>query len=124
MTTNSAKINGIIWQANDPRFDNETYAYRIKHSNTSYAFDNYPVISTVLRSPNFQTNTQTAFTWNMAAGIQKILNPNWAIGMGYQFADWGKSRLNRAPGQTLNTGPSFNHFYTSEAQFNLTYSVV
>jgi len=152
MTTNSAKINGIIWQANDPRFDNETYAYRIKHShvalrgkllsatketfqgyltgsvgvgfNTSYAFDNYPVISTVLRSPNFQTNTQTAFTWNAAAGIQKILNPNWAMGVGYQFADWGKSHLNRAPGQTLNTGLSFNHFYTSEAQFNLTYSVV
>lgn len=151
MTTNSAKIHGIIWQANDPRFDNETYAYRIKHShvalrgkllstakksfqgyltgsvgvgfNTSYAFDNYPVISTVLRSPNFQTNTQTAFTWNAAAGIQKLLNSNWAIGMGYQFADWGKSQLSRAPGQTLNTGPSFNRFYTSEAQFNLTYSV-
>ena len=151
MVTNSAKINGVIWQANDPRFDNEVYAYRIKHSsvtlrgkllstpketyqgyftgsigiafNTSYDFNNYPVISTVLPSPNFQTNTETDFTYTLAAGVQKKLNPNWAIGAGYQFADWGKSQLNRAPGQTMNTGPGFNHFYTSEAQFNLTYSV-
>ena len=151
MVTNSAKINGVIWQDNDPRFNNETYAYRIKHShvalrgkllstpketyqgyltgsigiafNTSYGFNNSPVITTVLPSPNFQTNTETDFTYTLAAGVQKILNPNWAIGMGYQFADWGKSRLNRAPGQTMNTGPGFRNFYTSEAQFNLTYSV-
>jgi len=152
MVTNSAKINGVIWQDNDVLFNNETYVYRIKHShvalrakllsapketfqgyltgsigvafNTSYGFNNYPVISTVLPSSNFKDNTQTAFTYTVAAGVQKILNPNWALGMGYQFADWGKSHLNRAPGQTLNTGPSFRNFYTSEAQFNLTYSVI
>lgn len=151
MVTNSAKINGVIWQANNPLFDNETYAYRIKHShvalrgkllstpketyqgyvtgsigiafNTSYAFKNQPVINTVLPSPNFQTNTETDFTYTLAVGVQKRLNSNWAIGMGYQFADWGKSSLSRAPGQTMNTGPGFHNFYTSEAQFNLSYSV-
>lgn len=149
MITNGAKINGVIWQDNDARFDNETYAYRIKHShvafrgkllttpkktyqgyfsgsvgiafNTSYGFDNHPVISTVLPSPNFQTHTETDFTYTLSAGVQKILNPNWAIGMGYQFANWGKSRLSRAADQTMNTGPGFYRFYTSEAQFNLTY---
>lgn len=151
MVTNSAKIKGVIWQANNPLFDNEIYSYRIKHShvalrgkllsvpkdsyqgyftgsvgvafNTSYAFNAFPVISTVLRSSGFQTNTETGFTYTLGAGVQKKLNKNWAIGMGYQFADWGKSRLNRAPGQTMNSGIGFQNFYTQEAQFNLTYSL-
>ncbi|MDF1827067.1 MAG: hypothetical protein P1U39_02190 [Legionellaceae bacterium] len=91
--------------------------------NTSYGFQADPVISTVLRSPGFQANTETGFSYTLGAGVQKNLNANWALGVGYQFADWGKSRLSRAPGQTMNTGIGFQHFYTQEAQFNLTYSM-
>jgi hypothetical protein len=43
------------------------------------------------------------------------------VGAGYEFADWGKSGLNRAAGQTLNTGLALNHLYTNGVLVNLTY---
>ena len=57
----------------------------------------------------------------MGAGVQKALNNHWQVGVGYEFADWGKSTLGRSLGQTLNTGLSLNYFYTNGVLFNLTY---
>ncbi|HAT9492397.1 TPA: porin family protein, partial [Legionella pneumophila subsp. pneumophila] len=37
------------------------------------------------------------------------------------FADWGKSELGRASGQTLNEGLKLNHLYTNGVVLNLTY---
>ena len=70
---------------------------------------------------NFSSHTNTTFTYNLGVGIQRVLNQNWQIGIGYEFADWGKSQLGIASGQTLNSGLKLNHFYTSGLLFNLTY---
>lgn len=51
-----------------------------------------------------------------------VFEPILAGGIGYEFADWGRSQLNRAPGQTLNSGLSLSHLYTNGFLFNLTYS--
>ena len=70
---------------------------------------------------NFASNSTTAFTYTLGAGVQRQLNPHWQAGIGYEFADWGRSQLNRASGQTLNSGLSLSQLYTNGFLFNLTY---
>lgn len=146
-----AKVQGIIWDDADPRFDNYSYKYKIKQSrvavkgkllkdygtwfmpwisgsfgvgfNRAYGFNNTPLIFEALPNPNFGNKTKTAFTYTLGVGVQKMLNDHWQAGVGYEFASWGKSQLDRADGQTLNSGLTLNHTYTNGVMFNLTYVV-
>lgn len=147
--TSNGKLSGYIWDDADSTFNNSSYSYQIQHThiavkgklladrgywfipwvsaslgvgfNNSHDYENTPLISQAVTMPNFASNTETSFTYTLGAGIQKILNPHWQVGMGYEFADWGQSQLNRASSQTLNSGLSLNHFYTNGLLFNLTY---
>ncbi len=147
--TSNANLSGMIWDDADPEFDNYTYAYKIQHThiaakaklladmgywfipwvsgsigvgfNNAHSFDNTPTIFEALPNPNFASHTETAFTYTVGAGVQKALNNHWQVGVGYEFADWGKSNLGRAAGQTQNSGLSLNHLYTNGVLFNLTY---
>ncbi|PWY54176.1 hypothetical protein DGG96_18370 [Legionella qingyii] len=147
--TTNASLSGDIWDDADPEFDNFTYSYKIQHThialkgklladmgfvvmpwvsgsigvgfNEARSFRNIPKIFEALPNPNFASHTQTAFTYTVGAGIQKALNQNWQVGVGYEFADWGKSQLGRASGQTIGEGLELNHFYTNGVLFNITY---
>jgi opacity protein-like surface antigen len=149
-TTGNASLSGNIWDDADPLFNNYTYHYQVRHThlalksklladrgyivtpwisgslgvgfNQSYDFSNTPIISAAVVMPNFTSNTTTAFAYTLGAGIQRRLNQHWQAGVGYEFADWGRSQLSRASGQTLNTGLSLSHLYTNGFLFNLTYS--
>jgi opacity protein-like surface antigen len=148
-TTGNATLSGHIWDDAEPEFDNFTYGYKLQHShvavkgklladmgywlipwvsgslgvgfNNAHGFQNTPLIFEALPNPNFASHTETAFTYTVGAGLQKTLNTHWQVGVGYEFADWGKSILGRAAGQTLNSGLNLNHFYTNGVLFNLTY---
>ncbi|MGL6035737.1 MAG: porin family protein, partial [Legionella sp.] len=61
--------------------------------------------------------------YTVGAGLQKSLNDNWQVGVGYEFADWGKSQLASAPEQTLNSGLGLNHLYTNGVLLNVTYVI-
>lgn len=89
--------------------------------NRSHYFNNTPVIFEALPNANFTDHTETAFSYTLGAGLQKTLNEHWQFGVGYEFADWGQSKLGQALGQTLNAGPSLNHLYTNGVLFNFTY---
>lgn len=147
--TSNAKLSGTIWDDADSTFNNYSYSYQIQHThvavngklladrgywfmpwvsgslgvgfNDAHDFQNTPLISEAVTMPNFSSNTKTSFTYTLGAGIQKTLNPHWQVGMGYEFADWGQSQLNRASGQALNSGLNLNHLYTNGVLFNLTY---
>lgn len=147
--TSNASLRGEIWDDADPAFDNYTYRYKIQHThiavkgklladadlwltpwisgslgvgfNDAHGFQSTPTIFEALPTPDFSSHIQTAFTYTVGAGLQKILNLHWQVGAGYEFADWGKSRLGRTAGQTLNSGLSLNHLYTNGILFNLTY---
>lgn len=147
--TGDAKPSGNIWDDADPAFNNYTYRYQIHHShiaikgkllldkgywatpwvsaslgvgfNNAHGFQNTPLISSAVMMPNFASNTQTSFTYTIGAGLQKSIREHWQAGVGYEFADWGKSQLGRAPGQTLNSGLRLSHLYTNGFLFNLTY---
>lgn len=147
--TSNAALSGVIWDDALPRFRNHTYQYKIQHThlavkgklladagfwlipwisgslgvgfNNAHSFTNTPIVTPAITNPNFASHTQTAFTYTVGAGVQKALNSHWQVGVGYEFADWGKSELGRSLGQTMNTGLKLNHLYTNGALFNLTY---
>lgn len=147
--TDSANLSGNIWDDADLKFNNYTYNYKIRHShvalkgkliadkgfvfnpwlsgslgvgfNQARDFSNTPKIFQAVVMPNFTNHTTTAFTYTVGAGVERNLNDHWRVGVGYEFTDWGKSGLSRAPGQTLNTGLAVSHVYTNGVLFNLTY---
>ena len=149
-TTGNASLSGNIWDDAQSQFNNYTYDYQVRHThvaikgklladrgyivtpwvsgslgvgfNQAHDYSNTPTISQAVMMPDFASNTTTAFTYTVGAGVERHLNPHWQAGMGYEFADWGKSQLSRSSGQTLNSGLSLSHLYTNGLLFNLTYS--
>lgn len=89
--------------------------------NNAHAFNSTPTIFEAVPTPNFGSHTQTSFSYNIKVGVQKALTCHWQLGANYEFADWGRSQLNRAPGQTMNSGLLLTHLYTNGFLFNLTY---
>ena len=148
-TTGNAKLQGVIWDDADPQFANYSYLYKVRNTrvavkgkllldkgywlmpwvsaslgagfNRAHDFTNTPLIFEVLPNNNIEDHIKTAFTYTLGAGVQKSISEHWQFGVGYEFADWGKSELGRASGQTLNTGLTLNHLYTNGVLFNLTY---
>jgi hypothetical protein len=68
----------------------------------------------------FTTGSTVAFSYTLGAGIQKMLSPNWQVGVGAEFADWGKNYLG-GDGATLSQGPGMPHLYTTALMFSLGY---
>lgn len=143
-------LQGDIWEDADPNFNNYAYRYKIKHShvaikgvllmpiqygllpyistsvgvasNDAYDFSITPRIEEETPPAGFNSHTENSFTYTLGVGVRKILDPNWQVGLSYEFADWGKSQLNPASGQTLNTGLKLDHLYTQGVFLNLTYA--
>lgn len=148
-STRSARLSGHIWDDANAEFDNFSYQYKVQHTyvavkakvladvgywaipwisaslgagfNDAHAFYNTPLIFQALPMANFNDHTTTSFTYTVSAGVQKAINSHWQVGVGYEFADWGKSALSRAPGQTMGSGLSLNHLYTNGVLFNISY---
>jgi opacity protein-like surface antigen len=148
--TTSADEEGNVWEFGDPNFDNFTYQYHMTHVhvavkgkvlstqfsdknlpyitgsagvgfNRAYDYSTTPLIFEAVSPPNFQTNTETTFTYTLGVGVQRILTPHTQVGVGYEFADWGKSALLAAAGQPTRDVLQLNHLYTNQLQFNVTY---
>lgn len=147
--TSPTTQNGVIWQMANPLFDNETYHYKINHGhvafktkliretstqyhpylfgslgvgfNRAYGFENIPLISQVVASPNFTPYTKSSFTYTVGAGIQRNLYRSLDIGLEYIFGDWGASQLNPAPTQTTSIGLIQDHTYYNGFNVSLTY---
>jgi opacity protein-like surface antigen len=147
--SSNAKLDGDIWEDADPAFNNYTYKYSVNHAhvaikgllladvnyigrpylsasagigfNNAHDFTITPKIYQEVAAPAFQSHVTTAFTYTLGAGVQRVLNKHWQIGAGYQFAAWGESQLDRAAGQTLNSGLHLNNIYTNSIQLNLSY---
>lgn len=148
MTT--ATIHGELWQDASAEFNNFTYSWKandtrlsvkgklvreaIWHDLSPYVsvglgvgfnhaghYQSTPLISEAIADPNFSSNTTTAFAYAVGVGVQHALNQHLHAGIGYEFVDWGKNALSRAPGQTMGTGPYMNHLYTNGLMFTLSY---
>lgn len=148
MTT--ATIHGEIWQDASVEFNNFTYSWKandtrlsvkgklvreaIWHDFSPYAsvslgagfnhaghYQSTPLINEVIADPNFASSTTTALAYGVGIGVQHALNRHLQAGIGYEFVDWGKNALDRAPGQTMSSGLYMNHLYTNGLVFTLSY---
>lgn len=148
-TTGSADLSGDIWDDASPEFNNYTYQYNIKHThlalkgkllgdfnlpimpwisatigvgyNRAYDFTSAPRIFQAVATPGFASNTTTTFTYALGVGVERQINPNWQFGLGYEFADWGRSELGAMPQQSSGLGLSLSHLYTHSLLLNVTY---
>lgn len=150
-SSSNAKSSGLIYTEANPQLDNHSYQYKINHSllaakgklistkkvanlspwvsgsigagfNRAHSFSNTPLPGTgALANNNFSNKTTTTVSYSLSVGVEKAMNANWLLGIGYEFSDWGKSELGRAQGQTLNSGLSMNHLYTHNVLAQLTY---
>jgi len=92
--------------------------------NKANNYREWPIICEAesLPAAYFHNHGHTAFTWSLGAGIQRVLNPNWQVGIGYEFTDWGRTSLRGALAQPPGArGLTLNHLYTNGLMFNLTW---
>lgn len=144
-------IEGVIWDDTNPQFANENYQYDVQNNrlalkgkllfdtayygvspwvsvslglgfNRAHDYTNTPLIFEAIPNKNFADHTEAAFSYSLGLGLQKTINQHWAVGIGYEFSDWGKNGLGSAPEQTLNSGPSMDHIYTNGLLFAIFYS--
>lgn len=143
------QLSGDIWDDADPEFNNYVYHYNVNHFhlalqgkllancrwpvapwisasaglgfNRAQNFTNTPKIFEALPNSNFSNSTTISFVYTIGVGIQYRMIQNWQIGVGYEFADWGRSQLGKAAGQTTNNRLTRNHLYTNSLLINLTY---
>lgn len=144
----NAKLTGNIWDDGDSSFNNYTYQYKIQHTqvalkgklfsnwnfpiipwisatagvgyNEAHDFTNTPTIFEAVATPNFGNHTTQTFTYAFGIGFQYPLTRHCQAGIGYEFADWGKSQLGQIPTGS-SSGLSLSHLYTNSLLFNLTY---
>lgn len=148
-TASSARLSGDIWEDADPDFNNFYYNYKVSHAhfsvkgkllaemgytvtpylsgsiglgfNRAYGFKITPKLFEEVPAPAFGSHTQAALSYTLGLGVQKQWSTHWSTGVGYECANWGKSRLIKAPGQTVNSGLQLGRLYINQLQFNLTY---
>lgn len=144
-------LNGDILEDNDPNFNNYYYHFNVNHGhvglkgkllgdfgyriqpylsasvalsfNHAYGFTITPKIIEEVPAPPFSSETLTTAAFTVGAGGQMAINRHWQVGVGYEFAYWGKTQLGPAFGQTINRGIEFTPPMTQQLQFSLSYTV-
>lgn len=148
--TGNTELQGQIYDDADPEFNNYDYTYKIWNRritingkllldnenywlvpwvgagigvgfNYAHHFRNTPLLFEAVANPNFLSHTTTALNYSFSAGVLRAINDHWNLGLGYEYVNWGKANLNRAAGQTLNTGLVTRHLSTQGFNFNITY---
>lgn len=141
-----AKVYGLVEVNGVP--DVYSYAYKVNHArvelkgkliSTAFRFvqpyfsaslgagfnnaHEYEVVSnfpTLFPAYFFASNTAVAFSYSLGAGLQTMITPSWQVGVGYQFADLGKSYFGPS-GTLINRGIGLTHLYTNEVLGSLSY---
>lgn len=145
----SAKLEGLIWEDTNQQVSNFSYKYKVAHAhmalkgelladvkhrirpyvnasigagiNRAYDYTIQPVTFGDISAPAFTSNNTVAFTYTLGLGVKKDLNEHWQVGVGYEFASWGKSQLAPAYGQTFNTGLLLDSLYTDSLLFSISF---
>lgn len=91
----------------------------------NYGYTTPPFAMPYSNRPYYANNTVVAFSWTAGIGIQGNLNDHWQVGVGYEFADWGKNNFKQLLVKNPNEyyiGLHSNSLYTNSVQFSLSYS--
>ena len=146
-TTGNANLAGVIIDSSNSIVANYTYGYQVKHSyialkgklladtnyivtpwvslglgvglNQANQFTISPTSVTGQSPPNFISHTESAFTYTLGIGVQRKLTKHWHLGVGYEFIDWGASKL--LPGANVNNPLTASRLNFNELVMNFTY---
>lgn len=149
--SSAIRLSGDIWEDADQDFNNFSYTYKVKHRyigvkskwlklttsgflpyvsgsigagfNSASNFIITPKTTEDVASPPFAENRQTTLSYTLGIGVQKAINTHWQTNIGYEFANWGKHQLGRAPEQTINEGLSVDRLYTHALQLGVSYVI-
>jgi opacity protein-like surface antigen len=145
--TSNVTLSGAGYGNSDPTDELFTYGYHINHGhlglkaklfkdlpspvlpwisgsigigkNRSSGYSDQGILSNPF--PPFADKTVTSFTYTLGAGLQFVYLDNWQFGLGFEFADWGKSGLGGYPEEVFTSNLNLTHLYTKGVMFNLTY---
>lgn len=144
----SVSFNGDVWQFSLPEFDNFTYQYKVQTNrlmlttkvsttyrqffhpyllgeigasfNRVYSYYERPYIVEAIPMAPFANARNTSFAWDIGLGVDLELLPTTFLGIGYQFIDNGKAKLNPSPAQLSSETLGLNHFNIHQLLFQLT----
>lgn len=118
-----AAAGKLLWLL-DTNTEEKYYPYISGSLGLGYNYASQFLLSTrdssAVPTPLFQSNTVTSFTYTVGAGFEREINETMHAGVGYRFADWGKSALGAAPGQAFGGGLVLKHLYTNQLQVSFT----
>lgn len=148
----NAELSGSIWEDADSDFNNYNYTYQVNRSqvsakgkllsdvnmivqpyvsasigygmNSAHDFTITPKIYEEVPAPAFLSRNVRGLNYAFGIGIQKVVNASWQFGVGYEFANLGKTGLGDAPDQTVNTGIKQSHLFTNQLLFSASYVFV
>lgn len=144
------KLKGDVWMDASPEFNNYTYRYDVNHVhlavkgklltaqeyflvqpylsgslglgfNHAHSFSSTPKIDPEIPMIPFASATNPALSYTLGLGLQKTFAEHLSAGAGYEFSDWGKSKLGKVNGQLYNNVLSASHLYNNSLMFNITY---
>jgi len=148
--SSQVRVKGTVYEDSNIDFGNFIYSYGVRNARGAVKakliydpgfYDVYPYMSgsagisnnhasgfTIntklfqeIPAPLFPDKSKGAFSYTLGAGVETLLDDNWRVSLGYEFADWGQSNLGAAIGQTIGLGPHINSLRTHELQLGVTY---
>lgn len=148
-TNAKIKPEGVVWQFDLPEFDNLNYRYHVssqrllvemKLLNASFQ-PFHPYITANLgasrnkahnyletaRIPEavpplpFEDKSTTSFSYGLGLGLDFDYSAHVRLGLGYQFADFGRLSFNPGAAQLTQESLSLPHLHNHQIRFQLSY---
>lgn len=139
---------GHVWEFSLPEFDNFIYHYRIQSSrimlssklmttiptkihpylnaelgmgfNQARGFAQDRLVADSVPMIPFNDHVEQSLSWALGVGFDIEINSKARIGLGYQFANLGKTKLGLTPSQATNNTLSLSNMYTHQLRVQLT----
>lgn len=148
---NHISLNGIVDQFALADFDNLNYQYQVQSfsamatlkilfsagknwqpyvdgsvgfsNNRTSDYQETPRIYGAVPMQPFANHTTTSFADSIGAGLMYHFNQQFAMGIGYEYTDLGKTQLGTSSAQQTTQTLTFYHMYLSEYLLNLSWNV-
>ena len=144
--TSIISLKGTIWEFSDPTFNNFAYKYKLSHTDVGikgklilktnlfvnpYVSSNIgmnfnqtqglavsPLTEEETYNPPIENHRSSSFMYSFGIGVQKTINTNWQLAIGYQFKNLGQTSL-IVDGDQLSSSELHLNFL----QFEVTYLI-
>lgn len=89
--------------------------------NHAHGYNTFTNVAGLPDSPWLSPSTSVGFTYSVGLGVQKTFYKYWQLGVGYEFADLGKSLIGPSQPPLSIRGLQLTHLYIHQLQFGISY---